>query len=100
MHQVTKLWSTDGLGEKEILKVLELAKYNELERLQWKVEYLRYQINKLETEKTEAIEHIFKLNRMIDEFDGSLAHKRGEMAYMNQETGWYYNTDNLYPILS
>ena len=35
---------------------------------------------------------------MIDEFEGSLAQKRGEMAYMNQETGSYDNTDNLYPI--
>jgi len=34
---------------------------------------------------------------MIDEFEGSLAHKKGEMAYMNQETGWYDNTSNLYP---
>ena len=35
---------------------------------------------------------------MIDEFEGSLAQKRGEMPYMNQETGWYDNTGNLYPI--
>ena len=28
---------------------------------------------------------ILKLNRMIDEFDGSLEKKREEMAYMNQE---------------
>ena len=34
---------------------------------------------------------------MIDEFEGSLAKKRGEMANMNQETGWYDNTNNLYP---
>jgi hypothetical protein len=34
---------------------------------------------------------------MIDEFEGSLAKKRGEMANMNQETGWYDNTSNLYP---
>jgi hypothetical protein len=28
----------------------------------------------------------------------SLAQKRGEMANMNQETGRYDNTGNLYPI--
>jgi hypothetical protein len=39
-----------------------------------------------------------ELNRMIDEFEGSLSQKRGEIAYLNQETGWYDNTDNLYPI--
>ena len=31
------------------------------------------------------------------ECEGSLAQKRGEMAYTNQETGWYDNTSNLYP---
>lgn len=34
---------------------------------------------------------------MIDEFEGSLAKKRGQMPYVNQGTGWYDNTDNLYP---
>jgi len=52
----------------------------------------------LENEKWKSTNQILKLNRMIDEFEGSLAQKRGEMAYMNQETGWYDNTDNLYPI--
>jgi len=35
---------------------------------------------------------------MINEFEGSLAKKRGETACMNRETGWCDNTDNLYPI--
>jgi hypothetical protein len=35
--------------------------------------------------------------RMIDEFEGSLAKKRGEMANMNQGSGWYDNNSNLYP---
>jgi len=87
-----------GLGEKEIIKVLELAKYDELQNLQWKVEYLRNEVNMLENEKWKSTNQILKLNRMIDEFEGSLAQKRGEMTCMNQETGWYDNTDNLYPI--
>jgi len=95
LHKIVK---DLGLGEKEIIKVLELAKYNELENLQWKVEYLRNEVNVLENEKWKSTNQILKLNRMIDEFEGSLAQKRGEMAYMNQETGWYDNTDNLYPI--
>jgi hypothetical protein len=85
------------LGEKEIIKVLELAKYDELENLQWKVEYLRNEVNMLEMEKWESTNQILKLNRMIDEFQSSLAQKRGEIAYMNQESGWYCNTDSLYP---
>ena len=52
----------------------------------------------LENEKWKSTNHILKINRMIDEFEGSLAKKRGETAYMNQETGWCDNTDNLYPI--
>src|SRR5215469_3705168 len=56
------------------------------------------EVNMLENEKWKSTNQILTLNRMIDEFGGSLAHKRGEMAYMNQETGWYDNTDNLYPI--
>jgi hypothetical protein len=48
-------------------------------------------------EKWKSTNQILKLNRMIDEFEGSLAQKRGETTYMNQETGWYDNTDNLYP---
>ena len=87
-----------GLGEKEIIKVLELAKYDELQNLQWKVEYLRNEINMLENEKWKSTNQILKLNRMIDELEGSLAKKRGETAYMNQETGWHDNTNNLYPI--
>ncbi len=59
----------------------------------------------LEAQKTKCSNHILILNRRIDEFQGtlsmyesSLLHKREEMAYMNQESGGYGNTDNLYPI--
>jgi hypothetical protein len=72
--------------------------YDELENLQWKVEYLRNEVNMLEIEKWKSTNRILKLNRMIDEFEGSLAQKRGEIANMNQENGWYDNTNNLYPI--
>jgi hypothetical protein len=86
-----------GLVEKEIIKVLELAKYDELQNLQWKVEYLRNEVNMLENEKWKSTNHILKLNRMIDEFQSSLPQNGGGMAYMNLESGWYDNTDNLYP---
>jgi hypothetical protein len=94
LHKIVK---DLGLGEKEIIKVLELAKYDELQNLQWKVEYLRNEVNMLENEKWKSTNQILKLNRMIDEFEGSLAKKRGEMANMSRETGWYDNTGNLYP---
>src|SRR5215469_15858751 len=94
LHKIVK---NLGLGEKEIIKVLELAKYDELQNLQWKVEYLRNEVNVLEMEKWKSTNQILKLNRMIDEFEGSLSQKRGEMAYLNQETRWYDNTSNLYP---
>jgi len=39
------------MKENDVVKVLELATHNELERLQWKVEYLRNEIDMLENEK-------------------------------------------------
>ncbi|MGC2573832.1 MAG: hypothetical protein WA364_20140 [Candidatus Nitrosopolaris sp.] len=95
LHKIVK---DLGLNEQDIHKVLELAKYDELQNLQWKVEYLRNEANMLETEKWKSTNQILKLNRMIDEFEGSLAKKRGETAYMNMESGWYDNTSNLYPV--
>ena len=102
LHKIVK-----GLGmeEHDVINVLELAKNNQLGYLQWKVEYLRNDIDMLEDQKTKASNHILMLNRRIDEFQGmlsihesSLPHKREEMTYMNQESGTYDNIDNLYPI--
>jgi chromosome segregation ATPase len=93
------------MEEHEIINVLQLANSHHLELLQWKVEYLRNDIERLEVEKTKCNNHILNLNRIIDEFQGtlsmyesSLAQKRGEMTYMNQESGWYYNSGDLYPV--
>ena len=93
MHQCH---ARQRLPRNEKNDVMELAKHNELERLQWKVEYLRNEVEMLENQKWNSTNQILKLNRMIDEFEGSLAKKRGEMANMIQETGWYDNTGNLY----
>jgi hypothetical protein len=86
-----------GMEENDVFNALELAKYDELQNLQWKVEYLRNEVNMLANEKWKSTTHILKLNRMIDELEGVLAKKRGEMANMDQKTRWYDNTDNLYP---
>jgi hypothetical protein len=67
------------MEEHDIHNVFELAKHNELQNLQWKVEYLRNEVNMLEIEKWKSNNQILKLNRMIDEFEGSLAKKRGEI---------------------
>ena len=77
------------MGEQEIIKVLELAKHNELERLQWKVEYLRNEVNTLEIEKWKSTTHILKLNRMIDQFQSPLPQNRG--GYDNIHNIWYDN---------
>jgi len=45
------------------------------------MEYPRYQINKLETEKTEAMNQIFNLKRMIHDSEETLAQKRRELAH-------------------
>jgi hypothetical protein len=92
LHKIVK-----GLGmeEHDIINVLELAKNNQLEYLQWKVEYLRNDIEMLEVQKTKSTNDILKLNKIVDEFEGTLARKRGEV---NQEPGRYDNIENLYPV--
>jgi hypothetical protein len=86
---------TSDWEEQEIINVLELAKHNQLQYLQWKVEYLRNDIEVLEVQKTKSTNDILRLNRIIDEFEGTLAQKRGEV---NQESGRYDNIQNLYPV--
>jgi hypothetical protein len=49
-----------GMNEQDIKTVLDIAKHNELQNLQWKAEYLRNEINMLEGEKTNATHHIHK----------------------------------------
>ena len=53
--------------------LLSIAKHNQLERLQGKVQYLENQIIMLEDQKTKATNHILKLNKTIDEFEGRLS---------------------------
>jgi hypothetical protein len=44
----------------------------------------------------QQMDQIFDLKRMIHESEETLAQKRG--GYMNEESGRYDNTDNLYPV--
>jgi len=94
LHKIVK---DHGIEKQDIINVFDFVKHNQLRTLQWKAVYLRYQINKLETEKTEAMNHLFKLKRMIPELEETLAQKRKEMAHMNQESK-YNNTGNSHPV--
>jgi hypothetical protein len=78
-----------GMEENDVIKVLELAKHNELERLQWKVEYLRNEVEILENQKWNSTNHMLKLNRMIDELQSSLP-----------QNGGRYDNTNLHPDTS
>jgi hypothetical protein len=73
------------MEKQDIINVLEFVKYNQFRTLQWKAAYLSYRIDKLEREKTEAMDHLLKLKRMIGEAEETLAQKRREIAQMDQE---------------
>jgi hypothetical protein len=104
-----KIFKHLGMKEHDMIKVLELAKHNQLERLQWKVQHLENQIFVLEDQKAKATNHLLVLNRRIDEFEGRLnmyeslwTQKTGEATYINQEPRMLqgprsYNVANLYP---
>jgi hypothetical protein len=91
LHKVAK---DHGMEKQDIINVLEFAKHGQLRTLQWKAAYLRYHIDKLETEKTEVMERLFKLKRMVGEAENTLAQKRREITQMNQESGKCANTSN------
>jgi hypothetical protein len=73
LHKIVK---DLGMQEQEIINVLNLANSHQLKHLQWKVEYLRNDIDMLEVQKTKASNHILILNRRIDKFQGTLSMQR------------------------
>jgi hypothetical protein len=87
-----KIFKDLGMKEHDIRNVLELAKHNQLQYLQGKVQYLENEIRMLEDQKTNATNHILKLNKTIDEFEGRLnmylpwAQQKVQVGYMNQES--------------
>jgi uncharacterized coiled-coil protein SlyX len=101
LHRIVKVL---GLEKRDIISAFELVKHNQLETMQRKAGYLRFEINTLEWERARSANQLFKLNRMIDESEETLRQKRGEMAYLNrqskklQERIIDYNTHNLQPI--
>ncbi|MGC1930735.1 MAG: hypothetical protein WA667_17330 [Candidatus Nitrosopolaris sp.] len=87
LHKIVK---NLGMEEHDIIKVFELAKQNQLQRLLGKVEYLTNEIFILELQKSKSTNDILNLNRTIDQFQSSLPQKRRG----------YNNTGNLYPTYS
>jgi hypothetical protein len=67
-----KILNDRGMGEQEIINVLELANNHQLQYLQWKVEYLRNDIEKLEDQKTKCSNHTLTLNKRIDKFQETI----------------------------
>jgi len=82
LHRIAKV---RGMEKKDITNVLDLVKNNQLQILQSRAEYLRYEINMLEIEKMRSEHRIVRLKRMINESEKTLAQKRGETAYLNRE---------------
>ncbi|HYA81839.1 MAG TPA: hypothetical protein VEH06_00120 [Candidatus Bathyarchaeia archaeon] len=95
LHRIIKRLEME---EHDIKKVFELAKYNQLELLQWKVQYLSEEVNMLEFQKAKVTNDILKLNSAMNQLQSSLplAQQREEI---NQGTGWYDNTGNLHPTV-
>src|SRR5215510_14254255 len=102
LHRIVKVL---GLEKHDIISAFELIKHNQLETMQWKAGYLKSEITRLEWEKRNSMYHLSNLRRMINEFEETLAQKRGEMAYLNRECRKLrqrfidYNTHNLHPIV-
>jgi transposase len=61
-----------GMGEPELIKVLELANHNQLQILQDKVEFLSNEVKKLEEEKANCTKHLLLLNKRRDEYMESM----------------------------
>ncbi len=100
------------MGEQQLISVLNLAKHNQLEKLQWKVQYLANEINALQEERANCTKYLTLLNMRRDESIQSLwalgmalAQKREEWAYMNQQPKMlpinepiYTKEDDAYPL--
>jgi hypothetical protein len=77
------------MGEQEIINVLKLANNHQLKHLQWKVEYLRNDIEMLEVQKT-------ILNRIINESQEILNNSK----FLQINASWYFLTEQNNLLLS
>jgi transposase len=98
-----------GMGQQEIIKVLELANHNQLQYLQDKVEFLSNEVKMLDEEKANCTKHLLLLHKRRDEYmesmytyESSLAQKREKIA-MNRGTSMLsrpinHDPDDLYSL--
>jgi hypothetical protein len=86
-----KILNDLGMGEQEIINVLKLANNHQLEHLQWKVEYLRNDIEMLEVQKTKCNHHLLNLSRRIREFQ-----ERNNSSKFSQSNACWYSVDISY----
>jgi hypothetical protein len=83
-----------GMGEQQLINVLNLANHNQLEHLQWKVEYLRSEAKMLIDEKTKCTNDLAILNDRRDQYmkeeymhEGYLAQLREDISYLENRSG-------------
>ena len=95
LHKIVK---NLGMQKQDIINILELIKNDQLQTLQLKAQHLRDEINMLEIEKTRFTNRISGYNSSINELQSSLAQKRKEMAYMDDEPGKDDKTGILHPV--
>jgi hypothetical protein len=83
-----------GMGEQQIINVLNLANHNQLELLQSKVEYLLNDVNMLTAEKTKCTNHLAILNDRRDQYmreeymhESHLAQLREEISSLENGSG-------------
>jgi hypothetical protein len=82
-----------GMGEQQLINVLNLANHNQLELLQSKVEYLLNDVNMLTAEKTKCTNHLAILNDRRDQYmreeymhESYLAQLREEISYLENQS--------------
>jgi hypothetical protein len=90
--RLDKILNDLGMGEQEIINVLNLATSHQLKHLQWKVEYLRKDIDMLAAQKAKCSNHILILNRRIDKFRQTL----NNSSNFSQSNASWYSVDISY----
>jgi len=84
-----------GMGEQQLINILNLAKYNQLEHLQWKVEYLANEVNKLEEEKTKCTNNLAILSNRCDEYMKAEYMYESYLARLKEEISYLENGSRL-----
>jgi hypothetical protein len=82
-----------GMREQQLINVLNLANHNQLEHLQWTVEYLANEVNTLEEEKRKCTTDIAILNNRRDvcmkaeyRYESHLAQPREKVDYIENRS--------------